>query len=197
MLPMNELYPIFLKTETLQFLIVGGGNVALEKLEFLIKSSPNAQITMVAPYYRKATLDFVTNKPNISLFHRTFNSFFLKGKHIVIATTDDPVVNQKIHYFCKKKRILVNVADTPDLCDFYMGGIVTKGNLKIGISTNGKSPTLAKRIRQFLEELLPEEINDLLDTLQNYRKTLDGDFEFKVNEMNKMTKSILERNDTN
>ena len=50
MLPMNELYPIFLKTETLQFLIVGGGNVALEKLEFLIKSSPNAQITMVAPY---------------------------------------------------------------------------------------------------------------------------------------------------
>ena len=51
-----------------------------------------------------------------------------------------------------------------------MGGIVNKGNLKIGISTNGKSPTLAKRIRQFLEESLPEEINDLLDTLQNYRK---------------------------
>ena len=121
MLPMNELYPIFLKTETLQFLIVGDGNVALEKLEFLFKSSPNAQITMVAPYYQKTTLDFVTNKPNISLIYRTFNSFFLKGKHIVIATTDDPVVNQKIYYFCKKKRILVNVTDTPDLCDFYMG----------------------------------------------------------------------------
>lgn len=74
-----------------------------------------------------------------------------------------------------------------------MGGIVTKGNLKIGISTNGKSPTLAKRIRQFLEELLPEEINDLLDNLQAYRKTITGDFEFKVHEMNKMTKSILEK----
>ena len=71
--------------------------------------------------------------------------------------------------------------------------IVTKGNLKIGISTNGKSPTLAKRIRQFLEELLPEEVNDLLDTLQNYRNTLNGDFEFKVNERNKVTKSILEK----
>ena len=139
----------------------------------------------------------MTNIPNVNLIHRTFNSFFLKGKHIVIATTDDPVVNHKIHYFCKKKRILVNVADTPDLCDLYMGGIVTKGNLKMGISTNGKSPTLAKRIGQFLEELLPEKINDLLDTLQNYRKTLDGDFDFKVNEINKMTKSILERNDTN
>ena len=56
--------------------------------------------------------------------------------------------------FVKKKRILVNVADTPDLCDFNMGGIVTKGNLKIGISNNEKSPTLAKRIGQFLEELL-------------------------------------------
>lgn len=70
---------------------------------------------------------------------------------------------------------------------------MTKGNLKIGISTNGKSPTLAKRIRQFLEELLPEEINDLLDNLEAYRKTITGDFEFKVNEMNKMTKSILEK----
>tara|TARA_B110000046_G_C12610230_1_gene240499 strand:- start:118 stop:318 length:201 start_codon:yes stop_codon:yes gene_type:complete len=59
MLPMNELNPIFLRTETLQFLIAGGGNVALEKLEFLLKSIPHAQITMVAPYYREATLDFV------------------------------------------------------------------------------------------------------------------------------------------
>ena len=70
---------------------------------------------------------------------------------------------------------------------------MTKGNLKIGISTNGKSPTLAKRIRQFFEELLPEEIYDLLDNLQAYRKTITGDFEFKVNEMNKMTKLILEK----
>ena len=193
MLQVNELYPIFLKTEQLEFLIVGGGNVALEKLEFLLKSSPNAKITMIAPFYREATLDFVSNRPNVKLIHRTFNSFFLKCKHVVIATTDKPAVNKRVHYFCKKKRILVNVADTPDLCDFYMGAIVTKGNLKIGISTNGKSPTLAKRIRQFLEELLPEEVNDLLDTLQNYRNTLNGDFEFKVNEMNKVTKSILEK----
>tara|TARA_B110000114_G_C14891590_1_gene316975 strand:- start:92 stop:316 length:225 start_codon:yes stop_codon:yes gene_type:complete len=74
-----------------------------------------------------------------------------------------------------------------------MGSVVTKGNLKIGVSANRKSPTLSKTIRQFLEELLPEEINDLLDSLQDYRKTLNGDFQFKVSEMNKMTKSILEK----
>ena len=102
---------------------------------------------MVAPSYRENTLEFVADKSNILLINKSFSSYFLKGKHVVIATIGDPVVNEKIHYFCKKKRILVNVADTPDLCDFYMGGIVTKGNLKIGISTNGNSPTLAKRIR--------------------------------------------------
>lgn len=85
------------------------------------------------------------------------------------------------------------MADTHELCDFYMGGIVTKGNLKIGISTNGKSPTLAKRIRQFLETLLPDEIDELLDTLRKYRESLAGDFESKVIEMNKRTKLLLEK----
>ncbi|MBT3443463.1 MAG: hypothetical protein HN443_00295 [Flavobacteriaceae bacterium] len=72
-----------------------------------------------------------------------------------------------------------------------MGGIVTKGNLKIGISTNGKSPTLAKRLRQWLEAILPEEIDPLLETLRKYRKTLKNDFEFKVKEMNKVTESLI------
>ena len=83
------------------------------------------------------------------------------------------------------------MADVPDQCDFYMGGIVTKGNLKIGISTNGKSPTLAKRLRQWLEAILPEEIDPLLETLRKYRKTLKNDFEFKVKEMNKVTESLI------
>ena len=86
---------------------------------------------------------------------------------------------------------MVNVTDTPDQCDFYMGGIVTKGDLKIGISTNGKSPTLAKRMRQWLEEILPEVIDPLLETLRKYRKKLKNDFEYKVKEMNKVTESLI------
>ena len=86
---------------------------------------------------------------------------------------------------------MVNVADTPDLCDFYMGGIVTKGNLKVAISTNGKSPTVAKRLRQWLEAVLPDEIDDLLETLRQYRKTLKGDFDYKVKAMNEVTKNLI------
>jgi precorrin-2 dehydrogenase/sirohydrochlorin ferrochelatase len=83
---------------------------------------------------------------------------------------------------------LINVADTPELCDFYLGGVVTKGDLKIAISTNGKSPTLAKRIREMLEEAIPENINDLLENLNKLRKSLKGDFESKVEQLNEITK---------
>lgn len=189
---LNPLYPIFLKAHQLEFLIVGGGYVALEKMEFLLKSSPETKITLVAPFLREETQEFIKNKA-IRVIKRKFRLWDLRKKNIVIATTDNPKVNQSIQSACKKRQILVNVADTPELCDFYMGGIVTKGNLKIGVSTNGKSPTMAKRLRQFLENFLPDEIDDLLSTLREYRETLQGDFEAKVIEMNKRTKLLLEK----
>lgn len=188
---LNPLYPIFLKAHQLEFLIVGGGYVALEKMEFLLKSSPEARITLVAPFLREETIAFIQGK-KIHVIERKFRLWDLRKKNIVIATTDNPSVNIRIQRACNKKNILVNVADTPDLCDFYMGGIVTKGNLKIGISTNGKSPTIAKRMRQFLEGFLPDEIDELLSTLRDYRETLKGDFAFKVKEMNKRTKLLIE-----
>ena len=188
---LNELYPVFLKAHQLEFLIVGGGYVALEKMEFLFKSSPNARVTLVAPFFRPETKKFIENR-SVKVIKRKFRLWDLRKKNIVIATTDVPAINQKVRKACNRRGILVNVADTPDLCDFYMGGIVTKGNLKIGISTNGKSPTMAKRIRQFLEELLPDEIDDLLSTLREYRTTLKADFEEKVIEMNERTKLLLE-----
>ena len=87
----------------------------------------------------------------------------------------------------------MNVADNPPYCDFYMGGIVTKGNIKIAISTNGKSPTLAKRLRQFFEEVIPENINDLAENLNSFRKTIKGDFQEKVDTLNDLTKGIINK----
>ena len=187
---LNPLYPVFLNAHEMEFLIVGGGYVALEKKEFLFKSSPLANVALVAPFIREETLNFIKDKP-VKVIKRKFCLEDLHRKKIVIATTDVPKVNKKVQEACNRRQILVNVADTPELCDFYMGGIVTKGNLKIGISTNGKSPTLAKGLRQFLEGLLPEEIDELLDTLRSYRETLKGDFASKVIEMNKRTKLLL------
>jgi precorrin-2 dehydrogenase/sirohydrochlorin ferrochelatase len=190
MFHLNPLYPIFLKTNRLHFLIVGGGNVALEKLQFLYKSSPNTAVNLIAPFIRSETLEFIQNK-EVTVLLKPYEFEDLEGMNIVIACTDNPKLNEQIQLDCRQKGILVNVADSPEWCDFYMGAIVTKGNLKIAISTNGKSPTLAKRIRQFLENILPNEVDDLLDTLQNYKATLKGDFAHKVEKMNSITKSLL------
>lgn len=186
----NNLYPIFLKPHQLEILIIGGGYVAEEKLTFLLKSSPDAKVTMVAPMYRAGTVA-LAKKGNVTLKVDKYNEAYLKGKHIVIATTDNPEVNLKVYKDCRLEQKLVNVADNPPLCDFYMGGIVTKGNVKIAISTNGKSPTTAKRLRQFFEEVIPEDINKLVANLNIFRKTIKGDFEEKVNTLNKITETLI------
>lgn len=188
----NNLYPVFLKLNNLKVLIVGGGFVAEEKLTFILKSSPDAHIALVSPMFREGTLDLV-KKGNITLIHDVYSKKYLKGNHMVIATTNIPEVNIKIYEDCRKKGVLVNVADNPPFCDFYMGGIVTKGNVKVAISTNGKSPTTAKRLRQFFEDVIPENVDDLVKNLNEYRKTIKGDFEQKVDTLNEFTKGLIAR----
>ncbi|TAI48187.1 precorrin-2 dehydrogenase/sirohydrochlorin ferrochelatase family protein [Flagellimonas allohymeniacidonis] len=188
----NELYPVFLKVSNLNILIVGGGNVGLEKLSFLLKSSPNAKVQMVAPNYLKETLELASGH-DVKITKDVYDKRYLEGKHMVVACTDKEDVNVQVYQDCREKSILVNVADNPPFCDFYMGGIVTKGNVKVAISTNGKSPTTAKRLRQFFEDVLPEEIDDLVQNLNEYRKTLKGDFEEKVEALNEFTKGLVEK----
>lgn len=190
---MNQLYPIFLKVHQLNVLLVGGGFVGTEKLSFLLKSSPKAQVTAVSKAFNEEFLELAHNASNVTLIQDAYHEKYLGGKHLVIGATNFPEINRQIHDEAKERFILVNVADTPELCDFYLGGIVTKGNLKIAISTNGKSPTTAKRLRQLLEEVLPEEIDDLLDNLNAYRDTLKGDFEYKVKAMNEITEKLVEK----
>lgn len=190
----NTLYPIFLKTKELQIVVVGGGYVALEKLTFLFKSSPSSKVTLISPMIRKETRSFIKGKPVVYI-EDEYKVSYLKGAHMAIATTDKPEVNKQVFHDCRSQSILVNVADNPPLCDFYMGSIVTKGNLKIAISTNGKSPTFAKRFRQWLENFLPEKTDDILNKLYIYRSQLKGDFEHKVNAMNKATENLIKNYD--
>ncbi|WP_224483908.1 precorrin-2 dehydrogenase/sirohydrochlorin ferrochelatase family protein [Robertkochia aurantiaca] len=185
----NQLYPVFLKLDKMETLIVGGGNVALEKLQFILRSSPQARITLVAPEFRDETLEWA-RKFNLKIIRDHYYPLYLKEKQLVIATTDQPEVNKKVYNDCRRLGIWVNVADNPPLCDFYMGGIVTRGNLKIAISTNGQSPTVAKRLRQFFEQILPDDIDELIRNLHEYRDTLKADFAFRVAELNRITKSL-------
>lgn len=186
----NNLYPIFLKAHQLEMLIVGGGKVGLEKLSFLLKSSPLANVQLVAPEINKEILELAKGH-QVKLVKESFDNTFLKNKHLVIVATDNEAKNIEIYNECKRRNLLVNLADNPSYCDFYLGGIVTKGNVKIAISTNGKSPTTAKRLRQFFEEVIPENIDDLVQNLNRYRKSIKGNFEEKVSTLNELTKSLV------
>lgn len=188
----NELYPIFLKVNNLKALIVGGGNVGLEKLTFLLKSSPNAKVQMVALDFLEETRE-LAQKHGVDMVVGAYDPTFLKGKHMVVACTDQPELNEQVYHDCRERSILVNVADSPPFCDFYMGGIVTKGNVKVAISTNGKSPTTAKRLRQFFEDVIPDNIDELVKNLNAYRKTIQGDFEQKVETLNEFTKGLVQK----
>ncbi|RSK39905.1 precorrin-2 dehydrogenase/sirohydrochlorin ferrochelatase family protein [Mangrovimonas spongiae] len=186
----NNLYPIFIKMHSINTLIVGGGYVALEKLTFLLKSSPNAKVTMIANFFRPNVIT-LAKQFDVKLIKMSYHESFLLDQDLIIAATDKPEVNKQIYNDAKANHILVNVADTPELCDFYLGGIVTKGNVKVAISTNGKSPTTAKRLRQFFEDVIPENIDDLVQNLNRFRKTIKGDFEHKVQTLNNVTKTLI------
>ena len=187
----NRLFPVFLKLESLSVLIVGGGKVGLEKLSAVLSNCPGTNIKLVSISISEDIRKLVAGYPNIQLKERVFLPADADERDIVMIAIDDKKESRRIRDIAKAKNKLVNVADKPDLCDFYMGSIVQKGNLKIGISTNGKSPTVAKRLKDLFNELLPEEIDELLDNMQAIRSTLKGDFTEKVNQLNAITKDFV------
>jgi siroheme synthase-like protein len=189
----NKLYPIFLKLEQLELLLVGAGNVGLEKLNSLLSNSPEARVTVVAPFVKDEVRELIQNHLSCVLLQRPFEENDLENKSLIILATDDKELHKSIRKLAADRRILVNVADTPTLCDFYLGSIVQKGNLKIAISTNGKSPTAAKRIRELLENTMPDEIDELLNNLNLIRNKMTGDFADKVKQLNELTKTLAER----
>jgi hypothetical protein len=83
------------------------------------------------------------------------------------------------------------------MCDFYLSSVVKKGNLKIAISTNGKSPTIAKRIKEVINDSIPDEIEDLLNNMQAIRNNMDGDFAEKVRKLNELTKMLVTKEGDN
>jgi len=228
----NQLYPAFFRLDRLQLLVVGAGAVGEEKLRFILKSSPNARVIVVAPwmgeelkellddydkrarsqvqgkndeagfggavvdpaYFSEETPAGEWNTPGgkVVWYAREFQATDVEVADLIVAATDIRDVNHAAYTAAKAHRRLCNIADTPSLCDFYLGSIVTRGPLKVAISTNGQSPTFAKRFRQFLEAELPQfETTNLLDNLKVFRDRLTGDFAAKVRQLNAATSNLL------
>ncbi|REE00985.1 precorrin-2 dehydrogenase/sirohydrochlorin ferrochelatase family protein [Marinoscillum furvescens] len=192
----NVLFPVFLKLNQLQTVVVGGGNVGLEKVEALLKNDPNARIRVIAPEIKTELRAIAAQSEYIEIVERKVRGRDLRKADLLILATDNYSLHERLKQKAKRRRLLTNVADTPNLCDFYLGSTVKKGDLKIGISTNGKSPTFAKRFRQTLEEILPESTPELLNQLKTIRDRLKGDFQYKVDKLNEIT-SVMVNNENN
>ena len=186
----NTLFPIFVKFEKFAVLIVGGGAVGLEKLTAVLRNSPATRVTLIGETIKPEIRTFAEGFPQVVLREKPFEATDLDGQQFVIAATDNRALNSLIRALANETGLLVNVADTPDECDFYLGSIVQKGDLKIAISTNGKSPTIAKRLREVLDDALPGELDTLLQRLPAIRAHLLGDFAAKVRALNTLTASL-------
>lgn len=164
-----NLFPIFLKLSKRRCVIVGAGKIAEEKIEGLLLTG--AEIRVVAP---KATprIRGLAQDKKIAWAARRFKSTDLKGAFLVVAATSSTALHEKICREARRQRVLCNVVDDPPHCDFYYGSVVRRGSLQIAISTAGKSPALAQRIRKILEQQFGPEYEDWIAALGEAREKL-------------------------
>lgn len=188
----NQLFPVFLKLNQLHTVIIGAGPVGLEKLTAVLAQSEQARITIIAEVVCEEVRRLAEDLSQISLFTKSYEATDLMHADLVIAATNNNVLNEEIKRDAHALKLLVNVADKPDLCDFYLGSVVKKGDLKIAISTNGKSPTIAKRLKELFTEALPAELDITLQQMSQFRNTLEGDFSAKVKKLNEVSAVLVE-----
>ena len=159
-------FPLFFKLEGRKVLIVGGGDVALRKADLL--SRAGACITVLAPSIC-AELQALLSDCKHELIYENYNKTYMTGSRVIIAGTDDEVLNHQIHADATTLNIPVNVVDTPHLCDFIFPAIVDRNPIVIGISSNGKAPVLARLLRARLETLIPQGYGKLAKLAGEFR----------------------------
>lgn len=158
-------FPALLKVKGEPCLLVGGGAVALQKARALKKAG--ARIRVVAP-----RIGAVLARLADEVLRRPFRENDVAGQTLVIAATDEPGINRRVHAACRSRRIPVNVVDVPELCSFIVPAVFRRGPVTVAISTDGLSPSLAKALRLRLEVLLPSSLGNLARELGRVRRRL-------------------------
>ena len=167
-------FPFFLDVENQNCLVVGGGVVALRKIEKLLPFNPN--ITVVSPKVHKEILSI----KNINIIKRKFDFNDLKEKSFVITATDDKVLNKEIYNSCKENNIPVNTVDDKDNCSFIFPALARNNGVTVAISTSGKSPLYAKYLREKIENLI-QDSESIVDNLSKYREKIKNEISLKEN----------------
>ena len=158
-------FPFFVDLEGQRGLIVGGGAVALRKAEKLLPYGPALTVVAPEPVSELAALP-------VELTRREFQPEDLDRADFVIAATDNEEENHRISALCQGRKIPVNVVDDKEVCSFLFPALVRRGNLSVGVSTGGSSPTAAIWLKEQIEGLLPEQTEEILTWLEAQRPLL-------------------------
>ncbi len=162
-------YPIYLDLTGTRAVVVGAGSVGARKVKTLLRAGANVRVvtkTVEKDFEKTCTgLD-------IEILKSEYSSTHLADAFLVIAATDDNELNTRIYNDCQTLKILCNVVDVPELCNFYVPSIVRQGDLQIAISTNGKCPAYAAHLRRKFQELITEDHARFLDCLDGIRKEI-------------------------
>lgn len=167
-------FPFFVDVENQNCLVVGGGVVALRKIEKLLPFNPN--ITVVSPKVHKEILSI----KNINIIKRKFDFNDLKEKSFVITATDDKVLNKEIYNSCKENNIPVNTVDDKENCSFIFPALARNNGVTVAISTSGKSPLYAKYLRKKIENLI-QDSESIVDNLSKYREKIKNEISLEEN----------------
>lgn len=167
-------FPFFVDVENQNCLVVGGGVVALRKIEKLLPFNPN--ITVVSPKVHKEILSI----KNINIIKRKFDFNDLKEKSFVITATDDKTLNKEIYNSCEENNIPVNTVDDKDNCSFIFPALARNNGVTVAISTSGKSPIYAKYLRKKIESLI-QDSESIVDNLSKYREKIKNEISLEEN----------------
>jgi len=166
-----SLFPMFLKLEGRTCLVVGAGSVGEPKIRSLLQAK--AEVRVIAP--RATAMVAAWADAGVLTWHRrNFAAEDLEGMCLVIAATNSSEVNQQVFREAQRRKILCNAVDDPEHCDFYYPAVVRRGDLQFAISTGGRSPALAQRLRRELEAQFSPEYAGWVDELGNAREKLQA-----------------------
>ena len=158
-------FPLCINLENKSFVVVGSGRIAMRKLAAIRQFTDKIKIITKEPI-KEDLYD------GIKIERKTFDEDDLEGADFVITATGSRERDEAIVAFCKAKGIPVNAADDREECDFFLPGIVKRGELVVSISTTGKSPAYSRYLREQIEDMLPDNIEAILDILGDLRKKL-------------------------
>ena len=159
-------FPFYIDIENKKCLVVGGGTVALRKIEKLLPFKPD--ITVVAP----KVCDEIYMLSGLNIIERGFNDKDIDGAFFVISATDDNELNAHIFKLCSDRSILVNTVDDKEKCGFIFPALVKKENVTVAISTEGKSPIYARFLRETIESSLDDDCDEIIELLSSVRKNI-------------------------